>query len=76
MSHDTANAIGGTLTAYTKVEALCYGEGNAIEVEGNVRENSVARENVESIINSLRTRDLVVEVTNIIRMASDVVGSL
>jgi hypothetical protein len=72
---DTANAIAGTLV-HTLVEVLCYGEGNAIKVEYNVRENGVAWVNVESSLNSLRTRDLVVEFTNIMRITMDDGGSL
>jgi hypothetical protein len=73
---DAAKAIGGTLRPETPVEALCYGEGNAIKVEDNVRENGVARVKVESFLNSLRTRDLAVDFTNMIRIATDEGGSL
>jgi hypothetical protein len=74
--HDTTIAIGGTLIPETLVEVSCYGEGNASEVEDNVRENGVARVNVESTLNSSRTRDLAVEFTNIIKIATDEPGSL
>jgi hypothetical protein len=74
--HDTTNAIEGTLMPYTTVEVLCYGEGNAREVENNVREDGVAWENPVSIFNSSRTGDSSVDFTNIIRMATDGDGSL
>jgi hypothetical protein len=74
--HDTTIAIAGTLIPETLVEILCYGEGNASKVEDNVGENSVARINVESILNSLRTRDPRVEFTNILKIATDPDGSL
>jgi hypothetical protein len=50
---------------------VCYGEGNASKVENNVRENGVARENVVSIRNRQSTRDLFIEVTNNMRLATD-----
>jgi hypothetical protein len=73
---DTAKAIGGTHHPLAKVESVCYGEGNASKVENNVRENGVARKNVVSIRNRQSTRDMFVEVTNNIRMASDEVETL
>jgi hypothetical protein len=73
---DTAKAIAGTLGHETTVEVLRYGEGNAIKVEYNVRENGVARVNVESSLNSYRTRDLVVDCMNIMRITMDDGGSL
>jgi hypothetical protein len=73
---DTAKAIGGTRLHETTTEVLCYWEGNTTKVKGNVRENGVARENVESLLNRFRTRDLVVDFTNVLKRASDGVGSL
>jgi hypothetical protein len=76
ISHDTTIAIGGTRKVFPTVEVSCYGEGNAIKVESNVRENGIAWVSVVSSLNSLITRDLLVEFTNIIRMAIDEGGSL
>src|SRR5271169_6818683 len=62
---DAASASVRAWKVWTKVEGLCYGEGLAIKVEGNIRNNGVTRESVVSIILRLRTRDQGIECSNI-----------
>jgi hypothetical protein len=73
---DATNASGGAFIVWTLVKALCHGEVLAIELEGNLRKIRVAGESVESVGVRFRTRDLLIEQSNIGGITNDKGSSL
>jgi hypothetical protein len=75
-SPDTTKAKRGTIGLYTTVKALYHGEGNATKGEDNIREIGIAREQVVSTRGTSRTRDVLVEFPNNLKITNDKGGSL
>jgi len=75
-SPDATSAVRRVWNGWTEVEALSHGEALATEVEGNVRDLCVARENVESIGSKFRTRDQAIEMSNLVEWTDDKGSSL